>query len=313
LKDFKRLRIVYLGTPDFAVAPLEALCKAGACIVAVVTAPDKPAGRGMKVKSSAVKLFADRMGIPVLQPEKMKSPHFIAQLRDVKADIQVVVAFRMLPEVVWNMPALGTINLHASLLPQYRGAAPINRAIMNGEKITGLTTFKLKQEIDTGNILLQETMSIMPDETAGSLHDRMMVSGAALVVETIRKICANDLIEKPQPVPVSELKMAPKIYPETCQIDWHKTVDDIYNHIRGLSPYPAAFTFLDGKKLKIFHTEKELITPDHTAGTMVSDYSSYIKFAAKDGYIVVNELQWEGRKRMFVRDFIRGYRPGKGV
>jgi methionyl-tRNA formyltransferase len=298
------LRIVFMGTPEFAVAPLDALVKAGFNIVGVITAPDKPAGRGMQLQQSAVKKYAAEHGLNVLQPEKLKNPQFLDELKALQADLQVVVAFRMLPEAVWNMPRLGTINLHASLLPQYRGAAPINWAVINGEKETGLTTFKLQHEIDTGNILLQERLAIGDDETAGELHNRMKEVGAALVVKTVEGLAAGTLKETPQ-VNNAALKTAPKIFTETCKIEWNKPVDEIFNLIRGLSPYPAAFTYLDGKLLKIFKASKEHSTP---AMAHETDGKTYLKFAAADGYISIKELQLEGRKRMNIADFLRGYK-----
>src|SRR5689334_22941625 len=252
------LRIVFMGTPEFAVASLEALVRAGFNIVGVVTAPDKPAGRGMKMTESAVKKFAARKGITILQPEKLKDPVFLEELKALQADLQVVVAFRMLPEIVWNMPRLGTINLHGSLLPQYRGAAPINWAVINGDKETGVTTFKLKHEIDTGDILLQERMPIGDNETAGEVHDRMMELGAGVLVETVKGLSNGSLKETPQDNS-GVLRHAPKIFTATCRIDWNKPGEDIYNLIRGLSPYPAAFTDFEDKTLKIFRAEKEWI------------------------------------------------------
>src|SRR6476660_101302 len=254
-------RIVFMGTPEFAVESLDAMIKAGFTIVGVVTAPDKPAGRGMKMNESAVKKYALKSGLKILQPEKLKNEQFLAELRSLGADLQVVVAFRMLPEVVWNMPSKGPINLHASLLPQYRGAAPINWAIINGEKETGITTFKLEHEIDTGNILLQEKIKIGEDETAGELHDRMKTLGANLLVKTIKALADGTISEISQSkisIPKSEiLHHAPKIFTETCKIGWSKTIDEIHNLIRGLSPYPVAFTSLNDKMLKIYRSEKE--------------------------------------------------------
>lgn len=303
-----------MGTPEFAVAPLDALVKAGFNIVGVITAPDKPAGRGMRLQASAVKIYALEQGLNVLQPEKLKNPEFLEALRALQADLQVVVAFRMLPEVVWNMPRLGTINLHASLLPHYRGAAPINWAVINGEKETGLTTFKLQHEIDTGNILLQEKLSIGDNETAGELHDRMKEAGAALVVQTVQGLAAGTLKETPQAALANgndQLKTAPKIFTETCKIDWNKGVDDIFNLIRGLSPYPAAFTYLDGKLLKIHKAGKQLTTPSVSPGESETDGKTYLRFAAADGYIMITELQLEGKKRMGVEDFLRGYKKAQ--
>ncbi len=308
-------RIIFMGTPEFAVASLDALVKAGCQVVAVITAPDKPAGRGMKPSESAVKKYALLHHLNILQPEKLKNPEFLEELRSLKADLQVVVAFRMLPELVWNMPPMGTINLHGSLLPQYRGAAPINWAIINGEKETGVTTFKLKQEIDTGNILLQEKIPIGDEETAGELHDKMKEIGAALVLETVRGLAEGTLQEVPQaefsPSPLSrdgkELH-APKIFTEDCKIDWRGSLNDIYNRIRGLSPYPAAFTVLNDKTLKIYRAEKENTLPDVMPEQWKSDGKTYLKFACSDGFISVKELQLEGKKRMQVEEFLRGFR-----
>src|SRR5678815_3333331 len=319
-------RVVFMGTPDFAVASLDALIKAAFTIVGVITAPDKPAGRGMRINESAVKKYAVKHGLKILQPERLKNEEFLSELKSLEADLQAVVAFRMLPEQVWNMPPKGTINVHASLLPQYRGAAPINWAIINGEKETGVTTFKLQHEIDTGNILLQEKIEIGENETAGELHDRMKEIGAALLVRTIEGLDNGTLSEVPQSSIVNRessiensanlslitdhslLKHAPKISTQTCQIDWQKSADDIHNLIRGLSPYPAAFTELGDKTLKIFKSEKEHAPPTSRPGKWETDRKSYLKFACKDGYIHVKELQLEGKKRMTVEDFLRGYR-----
>jgi methionyl-tRNA formyltransferase len=308
------LRIIFMGTPEFAVASLDALLAAGANIVGVVTAPDKPAGRGMKLTESAVKKYAVAHGLNILQPEKLKNPLFLEQLTALKPDLQVVVAFRMLPEVVWNLPPLGTVNLHGSLLPQYRGAAPINWAVINGEKETGVTTFRLKHEIDTGNILLQEKFAIGEHETAGEVHDKMKEIGAALLVKTISGLAAGSLNEIPQeklaapPNDASALKHAPKIFTETCKIDWNKTVAEVYNLIRGLSPYPAAFTILDDKVLKIYQAEKVNSKPAIPTSDYETDKKTYLRFAAIDGYIYVKELQLEGKKRMKVDEFLRGWR-----
>lgn len=298
-----------MGTPEFAVASLEALCNNDLNVVAVVTAPDKPAGRGMELKQSAVKEAALARNIPVLQPAKLRDPLFLETLQSYHADMQVVVAFRMLPEVVWNMPALGTINVHASLLPQYRGAAPINHAIINGEKETGITTFKLQHEIDTGNILLQEKMTIAPDENAGSLHDRMMHTGAQLLIRTIQGITEGSIIPKPQTIEERILKHAPKIFTENCIINWNQSTENIYNLVRGLSPYPGSFTFLDNKKLKIFAAETEIAKHEDKPGQMITDYKKVLKFATADGYLHITSLQAEGKRKMSVSDFIRGYRP----
>lgn len=296
-----------MGTPDFAVASLDALVQANFDVVAVVTAPDKPAGRGQKLNESAVKKYAVEKGIPVLQPEKLKNPEFIEELRSYQADLQVVVAFRMLPEIVWNMPAKGTINLHGSLLPQYRGAAPINHAIINGEKESGVTTFFLKQEIDTGDIILSDGVPIADDETAGELHDKLMVVGANLLVKTLRAIEANNITEQPQPQN-ADLKHAPKIFKEDCKIDWNNQAQTIHNLIRGLSPYPTAFTVLKEKNLKVFKAEIEDKKPGIVAGGFLTDGKTYLKFAAKDGFIKLLDIQYEGKKRMLIEDFLRGMR-----
>ena len=322
----KVLRIVFLGTPEFAVASLEVLVQAGCNIVGVITAPDKPAGRGMKLTESAVKKYALEKGLYILQPEKLKNPDFLETLKSLKADVQIVVAFRMLPEVVWNMPPMGTINLHGSILPQYRGAAPINWAIINGEKITGVTTFKLQHAIDTGDILLQTEIQIDKNETAGELHDRMMLIGANTLLETINGMAngmltllsqeavlptnANDepIIENDGLATVNILKHAPKLFTETCQIDWNKSANEIYNLIRGLSPYPAAFTFINQKKLKVFAAAKEIATHNYTTGQLLTDNKTYLKFSCADGFIFINDLQLEGKKRMTRDEFLRGFR-----
>jgi methionyl-tRNA formyltransferase len=301
------MKIVFMGTPDFAVASLDALVQANFDVVAVVTAPDKPAGRGQKLNESAVKKYAVEKGIPVLQPEKLKNPEFIEELKSYQADLQVVVAFRMLPEIVWNMPAKGTINLHGSLLPQYRGAAPINHAIINGEKESGVTTFFLKQEIDTGDIILSDSVPIADDETAGELHDKLMVVGANLLVKTLLAIEANNITEQPQPQN-DDLKHAPKIFKEDCKIDWNSPAQTIHNLIRGLSPYPTAFTLLNEKNLKVFKAEIEDKEPGIIAGGFLTDGKTYLKFAAKDGFIKLLDIQYEGKKRMLIEDFLRGMR-----
>ncbi|MDQ0638123.1 methionyl-tRNA formyltransferase [Pedobacter sp. W3I1] len=301
------MKIVFMGTPDFAVASLDALVQANFDVVAVVTAPDKPAGRGQKLNESAVKKYAVEKGIPVLQPEKLKNPEFIEKLKSYQADLQVVVAFRMLPEIVWSMPVKGTINLHGSLLPQYRGAAPINHAIINGEKESGVTTFFLKQEIDTGDIILSDRVPIADDETAGELHDKLMVVGANLLVKTLHAIEANKVTEQPQPQN-GDLKHAPKIFKEDCKIDWNSPAQTIHNLIRGLSPYPTAFTLLNEKNLKVFKAEIEDKEPGIVAGGFLTDGKTYLKFAAKDGFIKLLDIQYEGKKRMLIEDFLRGMR-----
>lgn len=301
------MRIVFMGTPDFAVASLDALNKAGFDIVGVVTAADKPAGRGQKMSESAVKRYAVENGLKLLQPLKLKDPEFINELKDLNVDLQVVVAFRMLPEIVWNMPPKGTINLHGSLLPQYRGAAPINHAIINGEKETGVTTFFLKHEIDTGDVIFSAKTAITDEDTAGTLHDKLMHIGADLIVKTVKAIEEDNYTEMPQPMD-AELKAAPKIFKDFCEINWNRDNQTVYNHIRGLSPYPAAFTSLNGKSLKIFKVEKENNTPSKTPGEYETDGKTYLKFATENGYIKLLELQLEGKKRMLVDEFLRGVR-----
>lgn len=303
------MRIIFMGTPDFAVASLKALLDAGENVVAVITSPDKPAGRGQKLHQSAVKEFALANNLPVLQPEKLKNIDFLATLKSYKADIQVVVAFRMLPEVVWNMPSLGTINVHASLLPQYRGAAPINHAIINGEKESGVSTFLLQHEIDTGNILLSTKAKIDDNDNAGSLHDKLMVAGAETLIKTIKGFKDQTLIPMPQEDVITEnLKHAPKIFKEDCKIDWNNTSENVYNKIRGLSPYPASFTSIDNKVLKIYEASKEENTINLPIGEYTTDKKSYIKYASADGLINLKTIQIEGKKRMTVEEFLRGYR-----
>ena len=309
-KSIQDLRIVFMGTPEFAVGSLAALVDAGCQIVGVVTAPDKPAGRGMKLTESAVKKYAVEKGLHILQPEKLKNPEFIADLQALNADLQIVVAFRMLPEMVWDMPPMGTINLHGSLLPQYRGAAPIHWAVINGEKETGVTTFKLQHAIDTGDILLQKSFQIGADETTGEVHDKMKEIGAAVLVETVKGIAENSLIEKKQTAFASEqdLNHAPKLFTENCQVNWQEPIDTIHNFIRGLSPFPGALSKLDDKILKIYRSKKELSNHQAVPGTVFSDGKTYLKIAALGGYLHLLDLQLEGKKRMLVEDFLRGYR-----
>ena len=312
----KDTRIVFMGTPPFAVASLDALVKAGFSIVSVVTAPDKPAGRGLQLQQSAVKKYTVENNLPVLQPTKLKDPEFVEALKKIDAHLFVVVAFRMLPEVVWDMPPMGTINVHGSLLPSYRGAAPINWAVINGEKETGVTTFKLKAAIDTGNILLQDKLPISESDTAGTIHDKMMVLGANLLVTTLTGLINNTLVEKDQEAIINEdpslLKHAPKIFTETCTIDWAQDTTSIYNLIRGLSPFPGALTKLDDKILKVFESAKEICSHANKIGSVSSDGKTYLKFACTDGYIHVLDLQLEGKKRMQVADFLRGYKINTG-
>jgi methionyl-tRNA formyltransferase len=301
------MKIVFMGTPDFAVASLHALVEAGFEIVGVVTAADKPAGRGQKLQESAVKKYAAEKGLHIMQPLKLKDPEFIEELKSLQADLQVVVAFRMLPEMVWTMPAKGTINLHASLLPQYRGAAPINHAIINGETESGATTFFLKHEIDTGDVIFSEKVAIAADDTAGDLHDHLMLAGAGLLVKTVQAIADNNYTEQPQQFS-DELKHAPKIFKEFCKIDWNQPVKTIYNLIRGLSPYPTAFTMLNDKTIKIFKADYEEGIPAVAPGEFITDGKSFLHLAASDGVIKVLDIQYEGKKRMLVEEFLRGMR-----
>jgi methionyl-tRNA formyltransferase len=304
------MRIVFMGTPEFAVASLNALIESGSEIVGVVTAPDKPAGRGQKVSESAVKEYAVANGLKVLQPEKLKNESFLAELKALNADLQVVVAFRMLPEVVWNMPPKGTINLHASLLPQYRGAAPINWVLINGEKESGVTTFFLKHEIDTGDILFTEKITLTGHETAGELHDRLMYKGAGLLLKTVKAVESGRYTENPQHQLAEgvELKHAPKIFKEDCNVDWNHPAEKIYNLIRGLSPYPTAFTTLNDKILKVFGAEFELAETGEEPGEFLSDNRTFLKVAATDGFVILTDIQMEGKKRMGVAEFLRGVR-----
>lgn len=307
--SLNELRIVFFGTPDFAVKSLEALVNAGLNVVAVVTAPDKPAGRGMVMQSPAVKVYAEANSLPVIQPVKLKDPGFINQLSSLRADLQVVVAFRMLPEAVWSMPPLGTINVHASLLPQYRGAAPINWAIINGETETGVTTFKLQHEIDTGNILLQRKVAIQQEDNAGTLHDKLMEEGASLLLETINGLYAGTIREISQAnVDSKEIKHAPKIFKEHLLINWNQPVRNIHNFIRGMSPFPAAFTTLDGKNIKLYSSGVESGKPNVVPGSYETDHKTFLRFAGTDGWVYIKELQQEGKKRMDIVSFLRGFR-----
>ena len=312
-EKFQLLRIVFMGTPEFAVASLDALVQAGCNVVGVITAPDKPGGRGMQLQQSAIKKYAVENNLHILQPEKLKNPEFLAELKSLNADLQIVVAFRMLPELVWNMPPMGTVNLHGSLLPQYRGAAPINWAVINGEKETVVTTFKLKHEIDTGDILLQQSFLIGEDDTAGEVHDKMKEIGAELLIETVKGLADGLLKEQPQTLNLKAqtLLHAPKIFTETCKIDFTKTVDEVHNLIRGLSPFPGAFTELGGKMLKIYKSKKEASSNSSMEGVAYeTDSKTFLKFACSNGYIHILELQLEGKKKMSVEEFLRGYRFG---
>jgi methionyl-tRNA formyltransferase len=305
----KEKRIVFMGTPEFAVASLDRLLDAGYNIVGVVTAPDRPAGRGMHLNESAVKKYAVSKGLDILQPIKLKSPEFIEKLRSLYADLQIVVAFRMLPEIVWSMPPMGTVNLHGSLLPQYRGAAPINWAIINGETVTGVTTFKLQHAIDTGDILLQQKINIGEDETAGELHDRMKEIGAELLVRTVKELFDNTVEEQRQSqIEPVLLKHAPKLFTDNCRIDWHKSVDEVYNLIRGLSPYPGALTMLKDKTLKVYKAEKVYKKADIDFGHYATDQKTFLNYACEGGFISLKEVQLEGKKKMGIEKFLRGYR-----
>lgn len=309
----KELRIVFMGTPEFACESLKALIAEGYNVVAVVTVPDKPAGRGQKLNQSVVKQYAIEKKLPVLQPFKLKDEEFIAELQSFKADLQVIVAFRMLPEIVWNMPPLGTVNLHGSLLPNYRGAAPLNWPIINGDKETGISTFLLKQEIDTGNILFQERIKIGPEDTVGDLHDRAMKLGAGLLLKTVDALAEGAV----KPITQDSLEIdskrlhAPKIFKEDCRIDWRRKGEQIRNLIRGLSPYPAAWTNLIKDDvsigLKIYRSSFEPDSKSYIPGTILSDQKQYLKIACLDGFINVEELQLAGKNRMKTADFLRGF------
>jgi len=314
--DKKDLRIVYMGTPEFAVESLKRLVEGGYNIVGVITMPDKPMGRhGSVLQPSPVKQYAVSQGLKVLQPEKLKNEEFVAELRSLNADLQIVVAFRMLPEVVWSMPRLGTFNLHASLLPQYRGAAPINWAVINGDTETGITTFFLKHEIDTGEIIDQVRVPIADTDNVEVVYERLMRLGGDLVLKTVDAILEGSVKTIPQEelAQVVELRPAPKIFKETCRIDWTIGVKRIYDFVRGLSPYPAAWTELyqegtDPVMLKIFETEKLFCEHSLAPGTIVTDCKTYFKIASSDGYVNVLSLQLAGKKRMEINDFLRGYR-----
>ena len=309
----EKTRIIYFGTPEFAASQLGAIIEAGFEVAAVVTMPDKPAGRGRKIHYSEVKKAAMEHNLPVLQPEKLRDQKFLEQLASFQANLFIVVAFRMLPSVVWQMPKLGTFNLHASLLPQYRGAAPINFAIINGETETGLTTFFLNEEIDKGAIIMREKVNIRPDETAGELHDELMVLGNKIVVETIKKIEVGEIKPQAQETLAEqvELKAAPKITKEFCKVDWSQDCQTVYNHIRGLSPYPASHTTLVSEtgeliEMKIFVTEIEDCHHELKVGTIVTDNKKYLKVAVSDGFISLIHVQQAGKKAMPIADFLRG-------
>ncbi len=308
----KKPRIIFMGTPAFAVASLRALLNAEMNVVAVVTAPDKPAGRGMQMQESAVKQFALANQLTVLQPEKLKSPEFLKAIQDLQPDLQIVVAFRMLPEIIWSLPPMGTLNVHGSLLPQYRGAAPINWAIINGEKETGVTTFQLQHAIDTGAILLQDKIAIGDNMTAGELHDTMMEVGAKLLIKTVNELVDNTIKAVPQATTLDEtlLKHAPKLFTKDGEINWKDTVQSIHNLVRGLAPFPSAITKIDGKVVKLFSTYTIQEKPVEPLGTFVTDGKTFAKIACSNGYLGLNDIQWEGKKRMPIVDFLRGYRKG---
>lgn len=305
---------MFMGTPDFAVGSLSALVENNYNIVGVVTSPDRPAGRGQKLNQSAVKKYALEKNLHILQPTNLKDSEFLNELKALNAQIQIIVAFRMLPESVWNMPEFGSINLHASLLPHYRGAAPINWAIINGEQKTGVSTFFLKHEIDTGDILFQEEISIHPDEDAGSVHDRLMKVGSELLLKTTQSIIDGNYKEIPQHTLANEtIKHAPKIFKPDCRIDWNMPVDTIHNLIRGLSPYPAAWSTLQAENnalidFKLFKTQKEEITHNYKIGTIISDEKTFLKIAASNGFISMLELQLSGKKRVEIMEFLRGFK-----
>ncbi len=314
------LRIIFMGTPEFAVPSLEILVENKFNVVAVITAPDKPQGRGQKLVASPVKICAERHHIPVLQPTNLKSPAFVDDIRSYNANLQIVVAFRMLPEIVWSMPSIGTFNLHASLLPQYRGAAPINWAIINGEKETGVTTFFLKHEIDTGGIIFQEREPISENDDAGSLYERLMKKGGELVLKTVKAIESGSYPNSPQPES-GELKHAPKIFKETCEINWNQTSEQVRNFIRGLSPYPAAWTTIGGKNYKIYRVtvmsagqdsrltangQQPTANSQPPAPAIKTDNSTYLHVRTNDGWVAVEELQAEGKRKMSVREFLMG-------
>lgn len=303
------MRIIYLGTPDFAVEPLRRLVEAGKNIVAVVTMPDKPAGRGHKLLFSPVKEYALGHGLPVLQPVNLKDEAFLAELRSYRADLQIVVAFRMLPEVVWAMPPLGTFNLHASLLPEYRGAAPINWAVINGDRETGVTTFFMKHEIDTGNIIMQERVSISDSDDAGTVHDRLMMLGGDVVLRTVERIEQGNVTTTPQPEQAT--RPAPKIFKETCHLSFDQPVARLHNYVRGFAPYPAAWIALrntsgDVMSMKIMRSEAELQQHNHPVGTLLTDDKTYLKIATSDGFLHLIEVQLAGKRRMPIADLLRG-------
>lgn len=310
----ERLRIVFMGTPDFAVATLKALVEHHYKVVGVITAPDKPAGRGQKLQESAVKHYAQSKNLPILQPTNLKDVHFVEALQALDANLQVVVAFRMLPEVVWKMPKYGTFNLHASLLPDYRGAAPIHWALINGETKTGVTTFFIDEKIDTGAIIMKDEIAIAPDETVGSLHDKLMVLGSELVLKTVRLIETGKVSTTLQP-PIGDLKMAPKLNKDNCKIDWNQPLDAIYNKIRGLNPFPTAWCYLSNGSeeltVKLFSVAKEVGQHVYNPGQILVTKTG-LKVATKDGYVIIHELQLPGKRKMDIKSLLNGFQFQKG-
>ena len=317
--DSKRLRIVFMGTPEFAATSLRRLVEEGYNIVAVVTTPDKPAGRGQKIHKSDVKVVAEELGLPILQPERLRDEAFLSELRALEPDLGVVIAFRMLPEVVWAMPKLGTFNLHASLLPEYRGAAPINWAIINGDTRTGVTTFLLNHEIDKGAIIEQREVDILAEDNIGTLYDKLMYVGAELVTNTVDKLASGDYTTTEQMhIDENTLRPAPKIFKDDCRIDWNNTAESIHNLVRGLSPYPAAWTPLykqseECGSIKIFKTRYELGTTNATVGTIRTDSKSYIAIACSDGWLYIDDVQLAGKKRLATKDLLLGWRDASEV
>ena len=301
------MKVVFMGTPTFAVASLQKLIENKIAVVGVITAVDKPAGRGRKLQKSAVKQYAESQNLTILQPKNLKNETFLAELKSLQADLFIVVAFRMLPALVFKMPPKGTFNLHASLLPQYRGAAPINWAIINGEKETGVTSFFIEQQIDTGKIIHQQKVAIEADETAGTLHDKLMVVGANLILKTVNDIAAETYTITEQD-DTKATRKAPKIFKEDCKIDWNNTTENIDLFIRGLSPYPAAYTILNDLQLKIYASETEIEDHNLKVGEYLTDNRSYLKFATKNGFIIVKELQLQGKKRMDIKAFLNGFK-----
>lgn len=306
-----KLKIVFMGTPSFAVESLKQLINDKQEILAIITAPDKAAGRGKKISESDVKVYAKNLGIKILQPTNLKSEDFISELKSLNADLFVVVAFRMLPKEVWQIPKLGTINLHASLLPDYRGAAPINHAILNGDTKTGLTTFFINEEIDTGKVIFQEKCEILDTDNAGSLHDKLMILGGELLIKTVNSIAnttAKSIDQKS--IKIENTRQAPKLNKEFCKLDFNKSAKDLHNKVRALSPYPTAWFDLEDSKntIKVFETSYEIVEHNYQTGKIISDNKSQLKISAKDGFLIIHELQISGKKRMKTKDFLNGYK-----